>query len=162
MTKNSNLYERYRNLAEQYMQGRTSVAEENELAGLLRTMDESRLTAQDRVLRMLLTEAADNREKATMVSQKNGEPVTTEQQPPRNRRPHRYFLMTLTSMAAAVALLLVLKTGLNESGNNSELPTMGLTAGKPLESEEEALRLAEKALNDVAYDPMQDLENIQW
>lgn len=162
MTKNSNLYERYRNLAEQYMQGRTSVAEENELAGLLRRMDESRLTAQDRVLRMLLTEAADNREKATMVSQKNDEPVTTEQQPPRNRRPHRYFQMTLTSMAAAVALLLVLKTGLNERGNNSELPTMGLTAGKPLESEEEALRLAEKALNDVAYDPMQDLENIQW
>lgn len=162
MTKNSNLYERYRNLAEQYMQGRTSVAEENELTGLLRTMDESRLTAQDRVLRMLLTEAADNREKATMVSQKNDEPVTTEQQPPRNRRPHRYFLMTLSSMAAAVALLLVLKTGLNERGNNGELPTMGLTAGKPLESEEEALRLAEKALNDVAYDPMQDLENIQW
>lgn len=25
MTKNSNLYERYRDLAEQYMQGRTSV-----------------------------------------------------------------------------------------------------------------------------------------
>lgn len=138
-------------LTECYWQGLTDLTEESRLAVLLDQQPQAQLTAEARCLRLMLGQAHAHR-------QVQAAPM---QQPKRLRAGYRRLVLYISSVAAAVALVLVVRWYVMPTPPSPVI--YGVQAGELLHSQQEAMLLVDQALGNVAYDPLENqIGNLDW
>ncbi|MDO4770604.1 hypothetical protein [Porphyromonas sp.] len=140
----------YTTLLDKYLDGMTSTHEEEALLRMLREKDESSLPASERAILLMLDGAATAR---LSISDDKAPQKQNSSKISRSK----VWWITMGSVAAAAMLTLLVKMPI---GTEDTLPVspLGYQAGKAIESEDEAVLLAEELLAEVVYDPVDEIE----
>lgn len=139
----------YTTLLEKYLDGTTTTQEEELLLRELESRPADGLSSSERAILVMLGGAATAR--ASFASE--AMTSTPKLHPSRTK----VWWLTIGSVAAAAMLTLLVKPW---TGDNVSLPAseFGYQAGKQIESEDEAILLAEELLAGVVYDPIEEIE----
>ena len=140
----------YTILLEKYLDGTTTTREEEMLLRELESVPADSLSPSEHAILVMLGGAATAR--ASIATE-----TTASISGGRPSRPKVWWL-TIGSVAAAAMLTLLVKPW-TEDGSVSPASELGYQAGKQIESEDEAILLAEELLAEVVYEP---IEGIEW
>lgn len=141
----------YTTLLEKYLDGTTTTREEEALLSALASRPADSLTPSERAILVMLGGAST----ARATHSRAASPLV--QEPVRPSRSKVWWL-TIGSVAAAAVLTLFVKPW-TQGGSALSISEPDYQAGKVIETEDEAILLAEELLSEVVYDPT---EGIEW
>lgn len=139
----------YTTLLEKYLDGTTTTQEEEMLLRELESRPADSLTPSERAILVMLGGAATAR--ASIATE------TTASAPIVRPSRAKVWWLAIGSVAAAAMLTLLVKPW-TEDGSVLPASELGYQAGKVIESEDEAILLAEELLAEVVYDPIEEIE----